>query len=375
MEDLACGVDLLLTSEEHQDIARGLRQVNLQHCHKCRLDVVLLGVLGVEDLHGERPAWNCENVGVEEVAGELLGIQRCRGHNQLQLRPDFHRLLQEAEQNVSGDGPLVCLVQHDDGVLGHVGVGEHLSEQHAIGLVLDQRLRACLILEPNGISHLLPQAATELFSDALRYGHGRHSSRLGAANHATGRVTGLSEILCDLRRLATARLTDHDQHLVVVDGLQKLVPELEDGQALALLLDGPRRLLPKGHGLADVELLPLGQLVLALPQAAQGLRDGSLAGLGPGVLPRPVHVLGDGIQQALLHGLARLAALLGQGDLRRGGAGQAAVRLPHHLDRGELHAGLGRLAAQEDGLLLLHLDLKVLFHVALRQQAVLLITI
>mmetsp|Transcript_63743 Transcript_63743/g.137104 ORF Transcript_63743/g.137104 Transcript_63743/m.137104 type:complete len:424 (+) Transcript_63743:406-1677(+) len=45
MQNLACSIDLLLTSEEHQDVAGGLREVDLQHGHEGRLHIVLLGVL------------------------------------------------------------------------------------------------------------------------------------------------------------------------------------------------------------------------------------------------------------------------------------------------------------------------------------------
>mmetsp|Transcript_51401 Transcript_51401/g.159378 ORF Transcript_51401/g.159378 Transcript_51401/m.159378 type:complete len:415 (+) Transcript_51401:305-1549(+) len=75
VENLACSVDLLLSRQEHEDIAGWLREVNLQHGHQRGLDVVLLGVLRVEDLNGESSAWDREDVGIEEIAGEFLRIQ------------------------------------------------------------------------------------------------------------------------------------------------------------------------------------------------------------------------------------------------------------------------------------------------------------
>mmetsp|Transcript_82218 Transcript_82218/g.228134 ORF Transcript_82218/g.228134 Transcript_82218/m.228134 type:complete len:305 (+) Transcript_82218:2050-2964(+) len=160
-----------------------------------------------------------------------------------------------------------------------------------------------------------------------------------------------------------------------MDGLEQFISKLEDGQAFALLLDRLCGLLPEGHRFPNVELLPLGQLILALPKTAQGLRDGSLARLRPRVFPGPVHVLGDGVQQALLHGLACLAALLRQRGLRGGCAGEAAIRLLDDLDGGQLLPCLGGLATQENGFLLLHFYLEILLDIALGQQAVLLITI
>eukprot|EP00976_Prorocentrum_cordatum_P038763 788836-Prorocentrum_minimum.AAC.4 len=52
-------------------------------------------------------------------------------------------------------------------------------------------------------------------------------------------------------------------HLVFVDGLDELVPELEDGQALALLRDGEAAPLTESGRLAEGVLLPFGHLKLA----------------------------------------------------------------------------------------------------------------
>mmetsp|Transcript_49286 Transcript_49286/g.127098 ORF Transcript_49286/g.127098 Transcript_49286/m.127098 type:complete len:508 (+) Transcript_49286:2003-3526(+) len=160
-----------------------------------------------------------------------------------------------------------------------------------------------------------------------------------------------------------------------MDGLEQLVPQLEDRQALTLLLDRLAGLLSEGHGLADVELLPLRQLVGGLPETAQRLRHGTLTRLRSWIFPRPVHVLRDRVQQTLLHRLARLAPLLGQRGLSRGRARQAAVRLLDNLHRRQRHAGLGRLAAQEDGLRLLELNLVVFLDVAVGEQALLLVAV
>mmetsp|Transcript_33899 Transcript_33899/g.78839 ORF Transcript_33899/g.78839 Transcript_33899/m.78839 type:complete len:257 (+) Transcript_33899:450-1220(+) len=160
-----------------------------------------------------------------------------------------------------------------------------------------------------------------------------------------------------------------------MDGLQQLVPQLEDRQAFTLLLDRLCGLLAKRHRLADVKLLPLRQLVLALPKPAECLRDGPLPWFRSGIFPWSVHVFGDGVQQALLHGLTRFAPLLGQSCLGGRSTSQTPVRLLHDLDWRELQASLRRLPTQEDGLLVLHFDLEILLHVALREQAVLLVAI
>ena len=50
-------------------------------------------------------------------------------------------------------------------------------------------------------------------------------------------------------------------HLVLVDGLDELIAQLEDWKALALLLDGPHVAVAKGGRLAHRLRLPLGRLV------------------------------------------------------------------------------------------------------------------
>ena len=71
------------------------------------------------------------------------------------------------------------------------------------------------------ITHLLPQTATVFLRDSFGHRHGGHTAGLGAADLAPGGVARLGQILGDLGGLAGARLPDHNQDLVVVDGLEK----------------------------------------------------------------------------------------------------------------------------------------------------------
>ena len=58
------------------------------------------------------------------------------------------------------------------------------------------------------------------------------------------------------------------------DSLDKLVAQLEDGEALALLLDGPHVAVAKGGRLAHRLGLPLGRLVARQAYASQLLYSG-----------------------------------------------------------------------------------------------------
>lgn len=75
VEGLTGGVDLLLASEEQQDVPRGLAEMNLQHRYQGGLYVVCLGLFGVQYFNWERPPWDREDARVEEIVGKLLSIQ------------------------------------------------------------------------------------------------------------------------------------------------------------------------------------------------------------------------------------------------------------------------------------------------------------
>lgn len=67
---------------------------------------------------------------------------------------DARHLLEESEEHVGVDGSLVSLIEHDEGVLAHVGVEQTFSLQHSVGHVLDHRLGAGAVLKSNGVTHL-----------------------------------------------------------------------------------------------------------------------------------------------------------------------------------------------------------------------------
>ena len=52
------------------------------------------------------------------------------------------------------NGPLVSLVQHDDGVLSHLPVNQVLPQQHAVCHVFDLRFRTCAVFKTNRVANL-----------------------------------------------------------------------------------------------------------------------------------------------------------------------------------------------------------------------------
>ena len=70
-------------------------------------------------------------------------------------------------------------------------------------------------------THLLPHDAAKLLGDSLGHRHGGHTTRLSAADLASDGEPLLGNVLCDLRGLPTASLTNHYEHLVVLHSLHR----------------------------------------------------------------------------------------------------------------------------------------------------------
>ena len=92
VEDLARGVDLLLTGQEEQDVALRLGEVDLHDGNEGGVEVVRLGLLGVEDLDGEGAAGDGEDGALVEVAREFFGVKSGGGDDELEVGSALERL-------------------------------------------------------------------------------------------------------------------------------------------------------------------------------------------------------------------------------------------------------------------------------------------
>lgn len=73
------------------------------------------------------------------------------------------------------------LVHDDAGVGVEVSLLKRLAQQDAVGHVLDQRfftVLVCLVLEADGVAHLLSHLAPHLFSHSLCDGHSSDAAGL-----------------------------------------------------------------------------------------------------------------------------------------------------------------------------------------------------
>mmetsp|Transcript_44560 Transcript_44560/g.90961 ORF Transcript_44560/g.90961 Transcript_44560/m.90961 type:complete len:290 (-) Transcript_44560:519-1388(-) len=278
------------------------------------IEVVGLGGLAVEDLHGVRAPRYCEHRAPVEVLRVLFSLHGGGSDNELEGGAADGSLLHEREQHVCVDCALVRLVKHDDGVGFDVGVDEALAQQHPVCHVLDGGLRGGAVLETDRVPHLLSEAAAELLSDALGDGHGRHPPRLRDPDPPCRRVPGLSKVLGHLRRLPRPCLSYHDEDLVLLHALEEGVPELEDGQPLPLLLDRLVRLPVPGGGAASAHGLsaPLLHLRRRRPDPRQLLGEHTLAGGSKRVRPGTPQILGCALHESTLLLILELTPLLGE---------------------------------------------------------------
>jgi hypothetical protein len=111
-QNLGGRVDLVLAGEEDENVARRLRDVHLQRSDDDGVEVVGLGRLGVENVDRVAAAGNVENWRAVKVLAKLLGLERRRRDDELEVGSEARNVLDEAKENVGVQRALVRLVDH-----------------------------------------------------------------------------------------------------------------------------------------------------------------------------------------------------------------------------------------------------------------------
>lgn len=87
-------------------------------------------------------------------------------------------LFEQAKQHIGVNGPLVSLVQHNDGILAQVRVNQTLSQQHTICHVLDDCVWTCAVLKSDSVAHLCkqddPMIIITILSEAVQNKRNKH---------------------------------------------------------------------------------------------------------------------------------------------------------------------------------------------------------
>lgn len=116
---------------------------------------------------------------------------------------------------------------------------QKLPQQHTIRHILDRRLIARAILEPNRVPHFLSDPTPYFLRYTSRHGHRRHSTRLSASDLlAVFAVARFVEVLRELGRFARTGFAFDNEDLVLRYGVEELFPPGVDGEGLADFVDG-----------------------------------------------------------------------------------------------------------------------------------------
>mmetsp|Transcript_1749 Transcript_1749/g.4731 ORF Transcript_1749/g.4731 Transcript_1749/m.4731 type:complete len:261 (-) Transcript_1749:217-999(-) len=100
VQNLGGRVNFFLSGEEQQDITGRLEQMDLHHSDQRRIEIVRLGLLGVQNLHRKCAPGNRENRTVEKIRRKLFSIERRGRHDDLKIFPPPDTVLQQPKQHV-----------------------------------------------------------------------------------------------------------------------------------------------------------------------------------------------------------------------------------------------------------------------------------
>ena len=174
----------------------------------------------VADLHGVGAPRHLDDRRTVEVAAELVGVDRRRGDDDLEVGPARQDALEVAEQEVDVEAALVRLVDDDRVVAAQQTVAADLGEQQAVGHQADPGVRRRPVAEAHRVADRPAERHLQLVGDPLRDRARREPTWLGVGDRLAAE---LEADLGQLRRLARARLAGDDGDLVGADDLEQLV--------------------------------------------------------------------------------------------------------------------------------------------------------
>ena len=89
VEDFARRVDLLLPSEEEQDVACGLHEVNLEDSDQRSLEIIGFWLFCIQRLDRESPPRYRKNGTPPKISCKLGSVKGCRGADELEVGPSL----------------------------------------------------------------------------------------------------------------------------------------------------------------------------------------------------------------------------------------------------------------------------------------------
>src|SRR6266480_737509 len=229
--------DLALAREEHEDVALPLARQFVRRIADRFVEIVVF-VLRLDrvvtDLHRVEPPGNLDDGSAVEVLREPLGIDGRRGDDELEVRPliflTLEELLEVAEQEVDVEAALVRLVDDERVVSAELAVPLGLGQQDAVGHDLDVGAWAHFVGEADLVADRASKLGLQLPGDARSGGARCDPARLGMPYESLDPSAQIEADLGQLRALARAGFTAHDDDLMRGDGLRDLLAPRADRQ-------------------------------------------------------------------------------------------------------------------------------------------------
>jgi hypothetical protein len=206
------------------------------------------------DLDGEHPAFTDDDRAIAQPAGDRLGGERGRHHDDLQIGP--HRLLHAArhpQRQITAQAALVKLVEDHCGDIRQEWIVLKLADEHAIGHHEDASLGARLPIEPHVIADFATHSLPALQRDAPSGGADSKAARLENDDPAVAGKCAIEDRRRHARRLARAGRRPQHNRRAAPQGRHEIGQDFvnwkrqghvrnSDVKNGALKLDLPRRL-------------------------------------------------------------------------------------------------------------------------------------
>mmetsp|Transcript_1817 Transcript_1817/g.6115 ORF Transcript_1817/g.6115 Transcript_1817/m.6115 type:complete len:471 (+) Transcript_1817:2976-4388(+) len=224
---------ILLCRQEDQHVAPALAPVD-RHGRVHRLRYVRVGGnLGVEDLNVVQGPFDGDGGCPSKKRGKGLRVNRGGGDHNPKVLPPPSDLLQQAQHEVGGQGPLMSFIDHHHAVARQQRVHVQQAEQGLVGGVLDPRGRPALIapglVARQPVPDLPAQLRVAFLCHALGHAHHHELPGLGAQHSpAVFSPAALVQELGDLRGLAAPGVANDDDDGVLFHQVQDLAPVARD---------------------------------------------------------------------------------------------------------------------------------------------------
>ncbi len=184
----------------------------------------------IANLDGIKPPRHLDDGGVSEGLRELLRIDGRGGDDDAEVATTGEDGLQDAENEIDVEAPLVRLVDDDRVVSAKEGIVLRLHEEDPVGHDLKEGVAGGPVVEADLIADRTADLLSHLFGNPPGDGGRRDPPRLSAADQTGEPATRLQAHLRDLGRLPGAGLAGDNDHGMFPDRRHYLLPALHDRQ-------------------------------------------------------------------------------------------------------------------------------------------------